>query len=519
MGERKKFYITTAIPYVNAAPHLGHALEFIQTDVIARYHKLLGENVFLVTGSDDNSLKNVHAAEAKGITPLELCERNAAIFRGMADKIGLSYTNFLRSSIKEDHWEGVQMLWSLCEKSGDIYKKKYQGLYCIGCETFYDPEELPGGLCPEHQTKPETIEEENYFFRLSKYQQQLEQLIESRGLIVIPETRRNEVLSFIKSGLKDFSISRSVERAKDWGVPVPGDKNQIMYVWVDALSVYLTGVGYGKDEEKFRNCWPADVHVIGKGIIRFHAVYWPAILLSAELPLPKSLLVHGYITVEGQKMSKSIGNIVDPFSILEKYGVDELRYCLLSEVPTFDDGDFSERVLIEKNNNELLANLGNLVHRTLVFVKNNFNGVIPSGEKDEKDKLFLEEQQRSVEKIKEDLDNARIKDALSQVLLFSKHANKYFQDNQPWVLVKTDTQRAQTVMGIIANQVKDMAIMIEPFLPFTSAKIFQQLNLAPSLWEDIGRTLPENHSINEPKPLFRRMDVKEIEEKLGASSS
>ncbi len=515
MDESKAFYITTAIPYVNAAPHVGHALEFVQTDAIARYQRLQGREVGLVTGADENSLKNVHAAEKKGISTAELCENNAAFFKDMASKIGLSFTTFRRTSNKEMHWPGVQRLWSLCDKAGDIYKKKYRGLYCVGCESFYDEEELDEGLCPEHRKRPETVEEENYFFRLSKYQDKLEELIESDELEVMPETRKNEVLSFIRGGLKDFSISRSVDRAKDWGVPVPNDPKQIQYVWFDALGTYLTGIGYGTDEKMFERFWPADAHVIGKGILRFHAVYWPAILLSAGLKLPKRIFVHGYITVEGQKMSKSLGNIIDPFYMMGKYGTDPLRYCLLSEVPTFDDGDFSERVLIEKNNNELLANLGNLVNRTLVFIARNFDGKVPEakGLSDE-DKKFVETQKDVIGKIRAELDNLAIREGLQLIVgHFAKNANRYFQDNEPWKVVKNDKGRAGTILSILASQVKDAGILIEPYLPHASDEIFKQLNLETSerRWSNLGKQLPAGHQIGEPKILFRKLDEKEIE--------
>ena len=286
-----KFYLTTAIPYVNAAPHLGHALEFIQTDAVARYQKVRGKEVALVTGSDENSLKNVHAAEAEGISTDALCARNAEVFRKMADAVGLSYTSFTRTSDRERHWPGVERLWKLCDEKGDIYKKKYRGLYCVGCESFYEESELPEGVCPEHRKKPEEVEEENYFFKLSKYEKKIEEMIEKDELLILPETRKNEVLSFIRGGLKDFSVSRSQERAKGWGVPVPGDPSQIMYVWFDALGTYITGIGYGKDEKEFSKFWPADVHVIGKGILRFHAVYWPAMLLSAGMMPINSIVV------------------------------------------------------------------------------------------------------------------------------------------------------------------------------------------------------------------------------------
>ncbi|MEM4720361.1 MAG: methionine--tRNA ligase, partial [Candidatus Bilamarchaeaceae archaeon] len=418
--------------------------------------------------------------------------------------------NFQRTSLKESHWPGVQKLWKLCDEAGDIYKKKYRGLYCVGCESFYEESELPDGVCPEHNTKPEIVEEENYFFRLSKYQDKLLQLIESDELRILPETRKNEVLAFIKSGLQDFSVSRSVKRAKGWGVPVPGDESQIMYVWFDALGTYITGIGYGIDDKKFKRYWPADVHVIGKGILRFHAVYWPAILLSAGLELPKTIFVHGYITVNGQKMSKTLGNIVNPFSLIEKYGVDPIRYALLSEVPTFDDGDFSEKVMIEKNNNELVANIGNLVNRTMVFIANNFNSEIPYATLSDGDKDFLDRQKKHGEKITELLNSFRIKEGIDAIMTYSKNANKYFQDNEPWKKIKEDKTRAATVMYVLAHQVKDLAIMLQPYLPQTSASIFKQLNIEPQKWEEIGKLLLlEGHKIGKPELLFKKIEIKD----------
>ncbi len=509
----EKFYLTTAIPYVNAAPHLGHVLEFVQTDAIARYQKSRGREVALVTGADENSLKNVHAAEKQGITVAELCARNSAVFMDMAQKVGLSFTTFRRTSDREMHWPGVQMLWNLCGKAGDIYSKKYRGLYCVGCEAFYEEDELIEGICPEHRTKPEVIEEENYFFRLSKYHDKLQKMIESDELKIVPETRKNEILSFIRSGLKDFSISRSVARAKGWGVPVPDDPAQIEYVWFDALGTYITGIGYGSDEDTFRKFWPADVHVIGKGILRFHAVYWPAMLLSAGLELPKMVFVHGYITIEGQKMSKSLGNIIDPFYLIQKYGVDPLRYCLLSEVPTFEDGDFSEKVLMETSNNELLANLGNLVNRTLVFIKNNFDGKVPQGALNDADSAFLAGQEKLRQEITVDLEKVKLKDALHRIMSLSKNANRYFQDNKPWESVKTDKARAGAVIGVLVSQVKDLSILVEPYLPATAAAMAKQLGIEQAKWDALGRPLPPGHEIGQPSPLFRKIESKEIEAK------
>ena len=506
-----KFYLTTAIPYVNAAPHLGHVLEFIQTDAIARYQRLLGNDVALVTGADENSLKNVQAAEKLGISVAELCRRNSAVFEEMAKKIGLSYTSFQRTSDKEKHWPGVQRVWELCDKRGDIYKKKYRGLYCVGCEAFYEPEELPGGECPEHKTKPEEIEEENYFFRLSKYQSELERLIESDELKVLPQTRKNEILSFIRGGLKDFSISRSVSRAKGWGVPVPNDPSQIEYVWFDALGTYITGIGYGTDDEKFAKYWPADAHVIGKGILRFHAVYWPAMLLSAGLPLPKTVFVHGYITVEGQKMSKSLGNVVDPNHLIAKYGVDPLRYCLLGAVPTFEDGDFSERTLVETSNNELLANIGNLVNRTLVFTYREFMGCVPEAELSESDLAFANEQTARFSEVGAFMGNMQLKDALHLAMHCGKEANAYFQKSEPWKSAKEDKARCAASIYVLLHQVKDLAIVLEPFIPNTSAEIFRQLNIEPRKWDDIGGlSLPAGHQLGKPEVIFKKIETKKM---------
>ncbi len=506
----EKFYLTTAIPYVNAAPHLGHVLEFLQTDAIARYQKLRGKEVALVTGADENSLKNVQAAEKQGITVSELCERNSEIFKKMCGKVGLSFTSFRRTSDREKHWPGVHKLWELCDRKEDIYKKKYSGLYCVGCEAFYTPEELEEGVCPEHKTAPDKIEEENYFFRLSKYQHELERLIETDELLILPQTRKNEVLSFIKGGLKDFSISRSVSRAKGWGVPVPNDPDQIEYVWFDALGTYITGIGYGTDEETFQKFWPADVHVIGKGILRFHAVYWPAMLLSAGLKLPKMVFVHGYITVEGQKMSKSLGNIIDPNYLIDNYGVDPLRYCLLSE-PTFEDGDFSEKVLIERNNNELLANYGNLVNRTLVFITQNYGGKIPQGKLSEKDHEFVAGQKVRIAKLTELYGNFKIREAVSEFMGMAKAANAYFQENAPWKAVKENPERAAASLYVLANQIKDLAILGEPILPFTSSSIWQQLALPAKKFEDAGElSIEPGHAIGTPAHLFRKLEEKEL---------
>lgn len=492
---------------MNSSPHIGHALEFAQTDVIARFNRLLGKEVFLLTGADENSLKNVQAAEELGITTQHLCDINAELFKKLAKKIGLSFNGFLRSSNKKEHNPGVWKLWKLCEKAGDIYKKEYKGLYCIGCEVFYAKHELVNGLCPEHKTKPELVEEVNYFFRLSKYQTKLEKIIENDELKITPKERKNEVLSFIRQGLEDFSVSRSIKRARGWGVPVPDDNSQITYVWFDALGIYLTGIGFGKDEKEFKKWWPADIHVIGKGITRFHAIYWPAILLSARLELPKSLFVHGYITVDGQKMSKSLGNVIDPLELFKKYDVDTLRYYLLG-LPSFEDGDFSEKNLVEKINNELVANIGNFIHRTLSLIWANFKGKVPEPKNyDENDKLIDKLIKNIAEKISVDIEKNELDKALKKITEFSAFCNQYFQKKEPW---KT---KDANCLYLSVNAVRTLAILLEPYIPFSVEKLWKQLNLRGNIhkqnWDSASKlAIQPNHEINKPEILFKKIEEK-----------
>lgn len=446
----KKFYITAAIPYVNAAPHIGHALEFIQVDTIARYHKLIGDKVTTLTGSDENALKNLQAAEKAGVPVQEFVDKNARLFLDLIKKLNTQFDVFQKGT-SPNHFTSSQELWNLCLK--DIYKKNYEGLYCVGCETFYTKGELnKKGECFEHPGKKlELVSETNYFFRLSKYQSQLIDLISSDQLRIVPDYRKQEVLSFLKQPLLDISISRSNERAKNWGVSVPNDDSQRMYVWFDALNIYRSGVP--------KDTWPADLHVIGKGIIRFHTVYWPAFLLSAGLPLPKAVFAHGYLTANGQKMSKTIGNIIDPLEIVSKYGVDALRYYLLREIPSYDDGDFSYKRLDEIYSSDLANELGNLVMRITTLA--------------EKDKLSLTNSTNSTNLTNptiEQFNNFQFNLILESIWSRIKKLNKQTDDFAPWK--KTPEERKEFLIESL-DKINKIGYELQPFLPETAEKILK----------------------------------------------
>lgn len=512
-----KFYLTTAIPYVNAAPHIGHALEFVQADTIARYHRLLGDSTTLLSGADENALKIVQAAQAAHKTPSQLTNENTQKFIDLSRALNVQFDFFQRGSDQKHHYPASQKLWQLCDKNGDIYKKTYEGLYCVGCEVFYAEDELDAnGCCFEHLKKPDLVKEENYFFKLSKYQDFLLQLIESDKLKIIPEFRKNEVIAFIKQGLEDISISRSYNRAKGWGVPVPGDSTQIIYVWFDALNIYQSGIGFGWDETLYQKWWPADVHLIGKGITRFHAIYWPAILLSAGLKLPKSIVVHGYITVEGQKMSKTIGNVIDPFTIIKKYGVDPVRYYLLREIPAFADGDFSEKRFKELYNADLANGLGNLVSRIINMIKQFSGGKIPAPTGDpEKSPLRISPAIYTWKSAYNDIDKYlpqyQYPEALQAIWKFISSANRFIDDKQPWKLFKEGKKaEVRDILYQLTDSLHQIAWQLYPFLPETSLKIAKILKidgllkknpLAKNSWTNIKSGTPVQLS----KPLFPRI--------------
>ncbi|MDO8459523.1 MAG: methionine--tRNA ligase [Nanoarchaeota archaeon] len=455
-----KFYITTAIPYVNGRPHIGHTLEYFQADVIRKYHQLLGEDTLLLSGADENALKNVQAAEKEGLPIERYLDKYSNIWKETYDLVGVHLDVFQRGSDQKKHWPGVQKLWELCFKAGDIYKKSYTGLYCVGCESFKLENELVDGLCPIHQKTPEKISEENYFFRLSKYQQKLIDLIESDTLQIIPQNKRAETLSFIKQGLEDFSISRSNKRAKGVGVPIPEDPSQKMYVWFDALSIYITGIGFGSieqnDIDNYRKWWPADLHVIGKDINRFHTVYWPAMLLSGGLPLPKQILIHGFVNAKGgEKFSKSLSNAPDPKDVIKKYGLEGVRYYMLSQVPIQDDHDFTFERFEEVYNADLANGLGNLVSRVARLC-----------EKVELDSL---PETKLNQNYKKTIDEYRFNDLLGEIWGRISEIDQEIEINKPWAI--EDLAKLKNLLQSLVEKINQIAFELKPFLPETSEKI------------------------------------------------
>ncbi|HZZ99073.1 MAG TPA: methionine--tRNA ligase [Candidatus Saccharimonadia bacterium] len=451
-----KFYLTSAIPYVNAKPHVGHALEFMQGDVLARYHRAIGDSVRFLCGSDENALKNVQAAEKAGVSVEEFCAQHATEFENLAKHLNVQFDVFQRSSSPQHHTSS-QKLWELCHAAGDIYKKKYQGLYCVGCEAFYTRDELnENGECFEHPGKPlELVEEENYFFKLSKYKEQITKLIKNKTINIVPKEKESEVLGFLKGEVLDISISRSRARAKNWGVEVPGDPSQIIYVWFDALNVYQSGIGFGTDDATYKKWWPADAHVIGKGIIKFHAVYWPAMLLSAKLALPKNLYVHGYITVNGQKMSKSLGNVVDPEEVIAKFGTEAVRYYFLREMSTTEDGDFSIDRLHETYEAHLANELGNLISRVAKLCDGGHVSVA------NKPTAFSKA-------VVDGIEAFNYRTATDDIWNRLAELNKTVSAEKPWE--KTAEERAPLLIKLV-QEIAQIGFDLQPFLPATAEKI------------------------------------------------
>ncbi|HEX6871785.1 MAG TPA: methionine--tRNA ligase [Micromonosporaceae bacterium] len=517
------YYVTTTIPYVNARPHLGFALEIVQADVLARHHRRLGRSVRLSTGTDDNSLKNVLAAEGAGVPTQQFVDQNAAAFEALWQPLDLSVDDFIRTSRDQRHRAGVNRFWRACAGAGDLYRKHYQGLYCVGCEHFYPPEELAGDRCPEHGTVPEPVAEKNWFFRLSRYQEQLYDLISRDQLRIEPRARRNEVLAFIAGGLADFSISRSWSRARGWGIPVPDDSDQVIYVWWDALGNYITSLGYGEAGPDYRRWWLENdrrVHLVGKGVLRFHAVYWPAMLLSAGEPLPTDIIVHDYLTVDGRKISKSAGNAVDPVELAERFGTDAVRWWLLRDVPRIGDADFTIDRLIARSNEDLANGLGNLVHRVVTMIHRFRNGAVPArstaatadsagtsaaapiglagGAASDAALVAACRQARGL--VQTALDQYDFRRAVAAVWRIVDEANRFVELVRPWHLAKAEREgqsdagrQLEATLTTLLEACRTLAAELAPFLPGTSARIIEQC-------QDIDGHLPL------PRPIISRIE-------------
>jgi methionyl-tRNA synthetase len=468
-------FVSTAIPYVNAAPHIGFALELILADVVARHARLNGDQPYFLSGTDDNSLKNAMAAEQANLSTEAFVRKHVGEFRQLKELLNISYTDFLSTSTDPRHAPAVETLWRQCQQRGDIYQADYEGLYCIGCEQFYAPTELSDGLCPEHGTTPDTVRERNYFFRLSRYQDDLVRLINRGEIAILPVHRKNEVLSFLESPLLDLSISRSVARARGWGIPVPGDPSQIIYVWFDALANYVSALGCARNDDAFRTFWTEAnriTHVIGKGVTRFHAVYWPAILLSAGMRPPSEILVHGYITIDGRKISKTLGNTISPGEVCHRFSTDALRYYLLRHIGSHRDGDFSWSRLEEVYSNELANDLGNLVSRTTALGRR-YGASLST-----KSTLARD----LVTEVEKHIQEFAFHRALESIWRVIAKTNAYVNKTEPWVLAKQgDEEALADVLSELYGALHCIGQTLTPFLPDTAHRLLQALSTSSSI--------------------------------------
>ena len=493
----KKFYITTAILYTNGPPHIGFALELLQADVIARYHRWIGDDTRFLTGTDEHGATVVKGAAKAGETVGAFVDEMALKTQQLTKVLDISNDDFIRTSDQVRHWPGAQKIWRELEAKGDLYKKNYEGLYCVGHEAFMKKSDLVEGICPLHKTEPEKVKEENWFFKLTKYKNEVKKKIENDELRIIPASRKNEILNLFDDA-EDVSFSRPSKDLK-WGIPVPGDGAQTMYVWADALTNYISALGYGNNEDNLKKYWPADVHLVGKDIMRFHAMIWPAMLLSAELSLPKAIYVHGFITVDGEKMSKTIGNVVDPLDLVEKYGKEPVRYFLLREIASNDDGDFSVKKLEDRYNGDLANGLGNLVQRVVVLIDNNLDEELIY-KKEIADNLDNKEF-FDFESFKNHIDNFELHKALEYVWTKIAAANSFIDTRKPWAQVKEDEKRFLETMTQLVLMIRHIAWLLQIFMPETSEKIFNALG------DDQLYPLPENYTfkVKKGEPLFPRL--------------
>ncbi len=492
------FYITTAISYPNGKPHIGHAYEAIAADAMARFRRSQGRDVRLVTGTDEHGLKMVQTARAAGRDTLEFADEMSGYFRKMCDGLNISYDAFVRTT-EPRHYEASQKIWKAMEAKGDLYLDRFEGWYSVRDEAFYDESELStnesGEKLSPQGTPVEWTVEETWFFRLSRYQDRLLQLYRDNPGFIRPESRRNEVVRFVEGGLKDLSVSRT---SFDWGVPVPGSPGHVMYVWVDALTTYMTGVGFSDDQESFDRFWPANVHLIGKDIVRFHAVYWPAFLMSAGLSLPEQVFGHGFLLARGEKMSKSLGNVVDPMDLAARYGVDALRYFLLREVSFGQDGSYSSEAIVNRVNSELANSFGNLAQRSLSMVFKNLGGILPAAGQAIDDEALLEEVRQACATLESEFDRFAFSAGLEAWMNAVFACNAYVDTMAPWALKKTDPERMAEVLGTLVVAVRMLAVAVLPVIPASAERLIALI--------DSGS---EGAPIEQPTPVFPRLDLPE----------
>ena len=519
---KKRFYITTAIDYVNSLPHIGTAYEKIGADCIARFKRMDGFEVHFLMGNDEHSINVKKAAQEKGFDPEVYCDRMAEQFQQIWSKLDISYDDFIRTT-EARHGAAVQALFLKIHENGDIYKDTYEGWYCESCEAFLQEKDLVDGACPNHGSQPKWIEETNHFFALSKYGERLLQHIESHPQFILPEIRRNEIVNVIKGGLEDISISRS---SFDWGIPLPIDSSHVVYVWFDALINYVSAVGYGSDDTLFNRIWPADIHVIGKDITRFHCVIWPAMLMAADIPLPKTVFGHGFVYLKGEKMSKSLGHVVEPLDVADSYGADPLRYYLLREGSFGRDGDFTWENFIDRYNNDLANDLGNLLNRTLNMILQYQNGIVHAPSENEAvDETLISTSIEALSHIRssfsETADDIEFHTALTHLWNIIRRANKYIDETAPWILNKQGrVDRLATVLYNTVESLRITALLIGPFMPKTAHKIWTQLGLEETTpfedqtFENIEPwgQIPEGTKVRLSAALFPKIEHKEKEE-------